>query len=260
MFDYLPVGMRATMVAGGIALILSGVLLFYYRHAKGLIDEIWAVDTYRASELRKMCSDGFNAVVEVEGNISCENPITAPVSHFPCVWCRTTVERQMAESAGRGSAASRRLVWREGYDTTLTTVFKVVDETGYTLVDPNSAEIETEKPYQIITDERQPWFDIIGFSDTGFYRITEEILVPTGYVYVLGEASCTAIGPMPDALIHYPNKGYTNPNKPYFIISRKSEKQITQSSELSLKMCLYGGVLGLFFTAYCILSLLGLLP
>jgi hypothetical protein len=255
-WDSLSPDARASIIAGGISLVLSTVLIVYYRHAKGLLDEMWAVHTYKAGELRKMCSSGFNAVVEVEGKISCENPIDAPASKLPCVWCRTKVERQMSRLSGSG----KQFVWKPDYDVVLSTMFKVSDETGYTLVDPTNAEIETEKPYQLITSEREPWFESVGYSDTGSYRITEEIFVPTGYVYVLGEASCTAEGPMPDAFIHYPEAGYVDPKKPFFIISRKSEKQVTQSNEFSLKICLYGGILGLFFAAYCVLSLLGIVP
>ena len=53
------------------------------------------------------------------------------------------------------SGTTRRLVWREGYDNNLAALFKVNDETGYTLVDPTNADIETEKPYQLITNERE---------------------------------------------------------------------------------------------------------
>ena len=260
MWQSLPSDTRATLIAGGISLVLSIVLIVYYRHAKGLLDEMWAVHTYQARELRKMCSSGFSAIVEVEGKITCDNPVTAPASEFPCCWCRTTVERQMSEIVVSRSGPSKRLVWKKDHDTVLTAIFKVNDETGYTLVEPMNADIETEKPYTLITGEREPWFDDIGYSDTGTYRITEELFAPTGYVYVLGEASCAGEGPMPDAIIHYPEHGYVDPKRSFFIISRKSEKQITQSNEFSLKMCLYGGVLGLFFTGYCALSLAGILP
>ncbi|HET6456881.1 MAG TPA: GIDE domain-containing protein [Armatimonadota bacterium] len=256
MWQSLTSDARASIIAGGISLVLSIVLILYYRHAKGLLDEMWAVHTYKAGELRKMCSSGFNAIVEVEGTIACESPISAPGSKLPCAWCRTIVERQVSTSSGSGKQHS----WKKDYDNVLSTLFKVKDETGYTLVDPTNAEIEAEKPYQLVTSEREPWFTSVGYSDTGFYRITEQIFVPTGYVYVLGEASCTGEGPMPDALIHYAENGYVDPKKPFFIISRKSEKQITQTNEVSLKICLYGGILGFFFAAYCVLSLLGIVP
>lgn len=256
MWHSLTADARASIIAGGISLVLSIVLIIYYRHAKGLLDEMWAVHTYKAAELRKTCSSGFNATVEVQGTMTCDDPVTAPASKFPCVWCRTRVERQMSRSSGSG----KQPVWKPDYDVVLSTMFKVSDETGYTLVDPTNADIETEKPYQLITGEREPWFESVGYSDTGSYRITEEIFVPTGYAYVLGEASCTGAGTMPDALIHYPAVGYADARKPFFIISRKSEKQITQTNEFSLKICLYGGILGFFFAAYCALSLLGIVP
>ena len=182
--------------------------------------------------------------------------MNAPASNFPCCWCRTVVERQVSE----GSGSEKQLGWKKDYDSILTAVFKINDETGYTLVDPTNAEIECEKPYRLVTSEREPWFEGVGYSDTHTYRITEEIFVPTGYAYVLGEASSCGEGPSCDVLIHRPEKGYVDPKQRFFIISRKSEKQITRSNELSLKICLYGGILGLFITAYCGLSLLGIVP
>ena len=151
-------------------------------------------------------------------------------------------------------------VWVKDSDSTLAAVFKVNDSTGYTLVNPIGAQIDTEKPYSLVTNQRETWFEGVGWSDTGMYRITETIFVPTGYVYVLGQASCAGEGTEPDVLVHCPGEGYTDPRKPVFIISRKTEKQITESNELSLRICFWGGMIGLLFTAYCALSALGLLP
>lgn len=151
-------------------------------------------------------------------------------------------------------------VWVKDYDCTLAAIFKVHDSTGYTLVSPVGAEIDTEKPYQLITNKREPWFEGVGWSDTGMYRITETIFVPTGYAYVLGQASGAGEGTDPDVLIHWPGEGYVDPRHPVFIISRKTEKQITETNELSLRICFWGGMLGLFFTAYCGLSALGVIP
>jgi len=249
---------QVTAIAGGISLILAVVLVVYYQRAKQLLDEMWAVDTYSASELRRMCSGGFDAVVEVQGQVSCDRPVTAPASQFPCVWCHTKVEREMTRVAASRSGVRTEHVWETGYDHTITAIFKVTDETSYTLVDPTDAGIDTEKPYVLITDQREPWFESVGRSDTGRYRITEEIFVPTGYAYVLGQASSCQEGVESDVLIHYPGEGYADPNRRFFIISRKSEKEIMGSKEISLKICFWAGILGFFFAAYCALHALGI--
>jgi hypothetical protein len=249
---------QVSAIAGGISLILAVALVVYYQRAKQLLDEMWAVDTYSASELRRMCSGGFDAVVEVQGQVSCDRPVTATYSQFPCVWCHTRVEREMTRVAASRSGVRTTHVWETGYDQVLTAIFKVSDETGYTLVDPTRADIDTEDPYVLITDRREPWFESVGRSDTGRYRITEEIFVPTGYAYILGEASSCQEGVQSDVLMHYPSEGYTDPGKRFFIISRKSEKEITGAKEFSLRICFWAGILGFLFAAYCALHALGM--
>ena len=251
---------HVTMIAGAITLVLSILLLWYYRRSKKLLDEMWAVDTYDARELRRMCSGGFGATVEVRGDVTCDKPATAPASKFPCCWCRTIVEREESRIEVTRSGPRTKRVWVKDYDRTLIGIFKVNDSTGYTLVNPMGADIETEPPYNLVTNVREPWFEGVGFSGTGQYRITETIFVPTGYAYVLGQASCAGEGTDADVLIGYPSEGYTDPGNRVFIISRKTEEQLAESNDLSLRICLWGGMIGLVFTMYCVLSLLGVVP
>jgi len=252
---------QITLITGGITLVLSLVMMFYYYHAKGLLDEMWVVDTYDATELRRMCSGGFNATVEVEGQASCDIPLIAPASKFPCCWCRTRVDREVESVRYSRSGVRTEHIWHTDYDRTLTSIFKVNDKTGFTLVDPTDADIDTEAPYTLITTEREPWFGAeVGYSDTGRYRVREEIFVPSGYVYVLGQASNCQDGPDCDVLVHYPSEGYTDPNRRRFIISRKTEKDLMSANEISLKLCFWAGIMGFLFSAYCLLSALRLAP
>ena len=251
---------QATLIAGAVALALSSVLLWHYLRSKRLLDEMWAVDTYEARELRRMCSGGFRAIVEIQGEITCENPVTAPASTFPCCWCRTIVEREETRVERTRQGVPTRNVWVKAYDRTIFALFKVNDGTGYVLVNPMEANIETEKPYQLVTCEREPWFEGVGWSHTGRYRITETILAPTGYVYVLGQASCAQDGTNPEVMIHRPDEGYINPKHRVFMISRRTEKQIAESHELSLQICFWGSAVGFVFAAYCLLSLLNIAP
>lgn len=251
---------QVTMIAGAVALALSVVLLWYYLRSKKLLDEMWAVDTYDARELRRMCSGGFRATVEVHGTVTCDKPITAPASKFPCCWCRTVVEREETRVSASKSGIRSERVWVRDYDRTIVAIFKVTDSTGYTLVNPMGADIDAEKPYRLVTCEREDWFDSVGWSDTGQYRITETIFVPTGYAYVLGEAVSAGEGTSADVLIQCPQCGYADERHPVFMISRSTEKQIAESNELSLRVCFWGGVGGTLFTLYCLLHLTGVLP
>lgn len=240
------------MIPGAIAFILGAVLLYYYYRAKGLANEMWAVDTYQAAELRRMCSGGFNAVVEVQGNATCDQPITSPAAHVECAWCRTKI--YLERKGSKGST-----YWSLQSDKTLYTLFKVHDETGYVLVDPVNSDIDTNEPYEIITEGR-PWFENILSSDTGRYKITEEFFIPTGYVYVLGQATSTGGGTSPDVLVHYPTEGYTNAKHPFFVISRKTEKRLADEEGISLKISLWSSMTAFLCAAYCGLILLGIIP
>lgn len=248
------------MIAGGISLVVTIVLFLYYKHARALLDEIWAVDTYTAGELRRMCSGGFDATVEVAGKVSCDKPIMSPVSEIPCCWYRVRVERQERRVRTTRVGAETYHIWTTGLDRTASAIFKVTDETGYTLVDPTNADIEAEAPHVVITGEREPWFGAMGCSDTGEYRITEELFLPGGDAYVLGLASSCGEDTSPDVLVHYPGEGYMNPKRRLFIISRKSEKELVRSQQISAKICLWGMIVGLLLAAYCGLHLLGLIP
>lgn len=251
---------HVALIAGGISLAIAVVLMLYYHRSKMLLDEMWAVDTYESRELRRMCSDGFNAIVEVTGSVTCDNPVTSPASKLPCCWCRTIVEREVERVHHDKNGSHTERSWEKQLDRTITSIFKVHDATGYTLVDPTHADIDTEDPYMCITTQREPWFGTAQFSDTGNYRIREEFFLPTGNVYVLGQASSCGEGPAADVLVHYPSHGYQDPGHRFFIISRKSEKELVKTNEISLKVCFWAGVLGFFFAAYCGLHYLGVLP
>ena len=247
------------LIAGGLSLLLGGILVYHYFRAKQLLDEMWAVDTYTARELRQMCSSDFNATVEVEGKVSCDKPITSLVSEIPCCWCRTRVERQQERVRTTKTGIQTENVWVNAMDSTRVAVFKVTDETGYTLVDPTNSEIDSEKPHVIIASQREQWFEGVGFSDTGDYRITEEMFLPTGYAYILGQASACQEGTSPDVLIHYPEAGYMNPGKRFFIISRKHEKELAKSQETIVKVCFWTSILALISVAFCAWTLFGVI-
>lgn len=245
---------QITLIAGGIMFILSVLLMVFYHRSRRLLDEMWAVDMYTASELRKMCSDGFRATVEVQGNITCDTPVMAPASNLPCCWCRTRVDREdeYVVMTKYGPQTQRR--WEAAYDHTLTTLFKVNDVSGWTFVEPTNADIDTEDPFETVVMAREPWFGVeVRQSDTGRYRIREEIFIPTGYVYVLGQATNCQEGPVSDVIIHDPGEGYTDPKHPFFIISRKSEKQLTEINEFSTGICFWVAIVGFLFAAYCVL-------
>ncbi|MHB1001819.1 MAG: GIDE domain-containing protein [Armatimonadota bacterium] len=245
---------QALALAGIVSLILSIVLGYYYMRSKHLVNEMWTVDTYRANELRRMCSDGFDAIVEVEGNITCDQPLTSMLAKVSCCWYHTTVERQIR--------SGKNYVWKTDFDEVHSTIFKVNDNTGYTLVDPDKADIDSMKVAERETSrfEALSIYSGVGHSDTGRYRITEEVLLNGGYVYILGQASCTQKGTSSDALMHYPAQGYTDPAKIHYIISRKSEKELTSMNGITTSVTVYMSAIAFAIALFCGLGLAGVIP
>ena len=263
------------LTASLISLILCLMLIWFYRNSRQMLDEMWAVHTYDARELRLMCKDGFAATVEVVGDISCDNPMTSLAAKIPCCWFRTIVKRERKSHSRSGV----KLEWDVIFDHTFSAISKVTDQTGYTLLDPMNADVDSEHACDWILDKTQPWFYDLGItssrvkstldllnlpsgwfdnsmlSDTGQYKITEEVFLPMGQVYILGEAICHEDG----ALIHCPSKGYVDPKKKFFIISRKSEKQLAKSNQTSISICFWSAIIAFLLSAYCALCASGLI-
>ena len=241
------------MIIGAISLIAGCVLVYYYIRSKRVIDEMWAVKTYAARDLRLMCSGGFKAIVKVEGIIECDDPLISPAGKTPCCRYHLKIEWEEPNNENEG----RRLIT---YEETKSTIFKVNDETGFTLVYPEGAEIDTVEDY-FDTVNRYAALEIsreIGLSESGEYQITEEILHAGGYVYVLGLARSTQQGTSSDAVISAPYHGYTD-RKAHFIISRKGEREMTRQYGISVSVCYYLAAISFAVTIFSVLSLLGII-
>ena len=253
-------------IIGGISLLVCLICFLFYQKNKKLLDEMWAVDTYEARELKRMVSGGFDATVEVEGTVSCDEPVVSLAAKIPCCYSRTRVSREERRTriVTSGSGSSRRTrvetsyVWIEDLDKEITRIFKVHDETGYTLVNPVGARIDTESVFSDVIHHRESWFEPeVGFSDTGRYRIVESVFRPEGYAYVLGRASSTKNS---EALIHSPDRGYMDPKNKFYIISRKSEKELGRKKQKKGRVLLWISVLTFLTALYCALASIGLFP
>ena len=244
---------RVILATGAVSLIIGLVMLYYYFRSKRIIDEMWAVKTYDARELRMMCSSGFNAVVEVEGIVECGNPLITPAAKIPCCWYHIQIEKEMCGSKGG-------TYWTSAFEDTKSTIFKVCDKTGFTLVEPIWADVDAARVY-FDTVNRGTIREIannIGISDTGEYRITEEALHDGGYVYVLGTAQCTQQGSSSDVVIRKSDQGYID-QKGHFIISRKSEKELAKHYGLSVSICYYLAAISFAVAFFCILCIAGVI-
>lgn len=243
-------------IFGAIFLLLSAILAYYYYRFKAEVNEITTVHQYKTMELRRLCSDGFNAVVDIEGQVSCDAPLQAPLSGFDCCWYRIKIEREQEHSSKDGTEHN----WEVCSDKAVSTIFRLSDETGYVLVDPERADIQAEEPTVDVVSTYLSWFFGVPMSDTGRYRVTEQIFLPGGHAYVLGQATCTGEGAEPDAVIHYPSSGYVDPKRKYFIISRRTENELIGQESISLKICLWLGVVSFMIAAYCAMVWMKIVP
>jgi hypothetical protein len=125
-------------------------------------------------------------------------------------------------------------------------------------VDPTEARIDLETLSDEQVSHREPWFEgSVGHSDTGLYKVLERAFLPKGNVYVLGRASDTEDGV---ALIRLPEKGYMDPKKKFFVISRKSEKELTRSKQKKARWLFWLSVAFLSIAIYCLFSYLNVFP
>lgn len=121
--------------------------------------------------------------VELDGHASLlpGDPVIAPLSRRPCVWWRYKVERRER----RGRERSR---WRTVESGTSDAFFKLTDDTGDCVVDPEGATIlhdvklkwsgHTRRP--VSAPSKSSWFAV------GQFRYTEERIDSGSPLYVLG--------------------------------------------------------------------------
>lgn len=255
------------LIIGGLSLLVCLIMSFFYRKMKKLLEEMWAVDTYMAKDLRRLVKHQFDATVEVEGNVTCDNPVISLAARVPCCYVHTTVSKQerktrmVTERGSDGRSFSREETyyeWIVDLNEKSSTIFKVQDETGYTLVDPTRARIDLETVYDEQVSHRESWFESrVDHSDTGLYKIHERAFLPKGSVYVLGRATDTEEGV---ALIRFPEKGYMDPKKKFFVISRKSEKELTRSKQKKTRWLFWLSAAFLSIALYCLFAYLDILP
>jgi hypothetical protein len=125
-------------------------------------------------------------------------------------------------------------------------------------VDPTEARVDLETVYNEQVSHRESWFESrVGHSDTGLYKIHERAFLPKGFAYVLGRATDTEDG---IAMIRFPEKGYMDPKKKFFVISRKSEKDLTRSKQRKARWLFLLSTVFLLIALYCFFAYLDFLP
>lgn len=217
----------------------------------------------QASISNEIGAGGFQQQVELKGMIHCDAPLTAELSGQQCVYYNMNVEERYEESYtetdSQGRTQQRTRTGNASVSgNTQTTRFFVEDETGKILVSPSDAQIDAVQvvdryePYQMGRTSVQ--FGSFTFTlpamQTGARKILgyhyRESILPLGKnVYVLGEVRDSEGQP----IIQKPQEK----GKP-FIISVKSEEELTRGKEQSITFMLYGAIAAFIIGAALVIA------
>ncbi len=240
-------------IVGGILIIVGIVLYFVHRRHTGRLGSMKRLRTSTIKSLQETAqavaqqigAGSWGEYVEVKGKIHCDRPLTSGLSETPCVYYETKVVREYEETY-TDSDGDRRT--RRGSDTVSSNKqsmpFWIEDSTGRIEIEPEGADIDT---IQMMNEFRpdggggsQISFGNINFSvnlnsgsggRTIGYRFEEKILPLDRRVYVLARVSdhsgrSTLVKPTESGQV--------------FLISLKSEEQLTASSQKNADLTFYG--------------------
>jgi hypothetical protein len=259
------------IVIGIVLFVVGGFLVYSYFNQKKRMEAISGVETSSAGMLQEIWkgvadeigTGSFEQEAEIKGVIECDNPLESEIDKQPCVYYSMSVTRKWEEEyyeKNEETGQNERKI-RKGSDTvssnTRSVPFKVRDDTGTILVNPNDAKMDGEQ----IVDRFEPEntvsggkisignfsFSLGGLSALGQgrrtlgYHFSETILPLNRNVYVLGSASDSS----GQLMIQKPRE------KGQFLISLKSEEELLKSSKSGMTYSLIGAiacfVVGLIF-------------
>ncbi len=265
-----------TAIIIGLALIgLSVLLIFLRRKSQDKLLEIKSTQTSSAKDLADLCqsvkdgignSGGFSQLAEVKGIVKCDKPVFGELSKQACVYYEMNVseryEETYYEKDSKGNSVRRTRTGSASVAGNSQSVpFEVEDATGRITVNPNGADID---PVQVVSkyEPSMQGRNTISIGSFSFnvgrstndrkilgYEFTEKIIPLDRRVYVIGEASDSS----GELMIRQPSEK----GKP-FIVTLKSEEELTKEKESNINAMLYGAIAcllaGLGAIAYGILA------
>ncbi|MBE0642761.1 MAG: E3 ubiquitin ligase family protein [Bacteroidetes bacterium] len=244
---------------GVILIALAGLLLFLRKRTQDKLLEIRYVKTSSCADVLEMQQSiaaevgpgGFKQQIELKGAAHCETPLKAELSGEPCVYYSMSVEERYEERyTERDSQGNTQQRTRTGSSVvasnTQATRFQIDDGTGRIDMDSTGAKIDARS----VLDKYEPYGGAGGSINIGSftlnlggvlggarrvlgYHYRESIIAPGQQLYVLGEVDDSSGTPL--------MKRPSEKGKP-FILSIKSEEELTHSSERSINLMLYGAV------------------
>ncbi|MFZ1731154.1 MAG: E3 ubiquitin ligase family protein [Bacteroidota bacterium] len=248
------------IIIGVILIAVAGLLLFLRKRSQDKLLEIRYVKTSSCADVlatqqsihAEIGPGGFKQQTELKGKAYCETPLKAELSGEACVYYSMSVEERYEERySERDSQGNTQQRTRTGSSVvasnTQTARFQIDDGTGRIDVDTAGATIDARK----VMDKYEPYGGTGGSISVGSftfnlggiaggarrvlgYQYRESIIAPGEQLYVLGEVDDSSGTPV--------MKRPSEKGKP-FILSIKSEEELTHSSEQSINFMFYGAII-----------------
>lgn len=263
------------MVFFGIVLLIAAVICFFFaRSQSNKLADLNATDTYTTQmlhDLHKKVVETLGAEAlaepcEIEGQVSCDNPLVAPISGQTCIAYRFSLTREYSEVVHDTDSEGRKRTRTQTGSETIKSeeecaYFWINDNLGKVWVDPTDAEIEYEAGENILLPSPDK-ASILHFGDFEFaapasnkgarrttgYRAQEELFTDDGRAYILG---CVTDDE------GEPTIAYNEKKLKRMIISRKTERELANSAAGWSRNLYYGAagsaVAGIIFTIWGLL-------
>lgn len=242
-------------ILGGILIMIGIVLYFVHRRHTSRLRQMKGLQTSTVKALQETAQAVAQAIgagswgeyVEVKGMVGCDRPLISELTQTPCVHYQMQVVREYEETEIDNDGDRQT---RKRSDTVSShqqsIPFWIDDGTGQIHIDPDGADIDT---VQVLNDFRPEssigaqisfgsfTFNLGGNIEIGSggrtlgYRFVEKVLPLERRVYVLAKA-CDHSGSL--TLVKPTQSGQT------FLISLKSEEQLTASTQRTADWTFYG--------------------
>jgi hypothetical protein len=250
--------MSIIIIAVVLVILGGGCIVLSFMHQQA-VNTMAGTETFTAAQLNDMCGNNgtpgkptFQKMVEVKGTIETQQPLLSHLSMKQCVYSHTVIQEKTEEwRKGSDGEMHSYTKWRTVNDWEESCPFFVNDGTGKIEVFPTEAQFigdtitddfeDSGNSYQSDMNHAMDAIGLdvaVGDHNWGGGRSVKlgekktETIIPVNVpVYVLGEAT-DAMG---RTVIAMPLEGDS------FIVSMKSEEELTESSNSSATMFQYLG-------------------
>jgi len=264
------------LIAGIVLIVVAVVLWFMRKKKSSKVHYLEYTETSKIKDIKEnqlSMSDSFGAgnfslYAEVKGKAMAETPVIAEFSKTKCVYSQSTVTREYEVLEDKKDAEGnyvKKWVRKTEIVSSHTNVandFVIDDGTGEILVNTDGAELNTKVTFSKFEKGEEPSNKGgINFSIGGFSMSSGSTIRTIGYKYsefsIPLHTSLYVIGDANDRSGRLQISKPTEKKVP-FIISTKSEEEITDKLNKSANWMLYSaiasGVIGLGLTIYGIIK------